>query len=296
MHILFPSKPFDIKAADESYEVEYEAFHSAGLPCSLFSPFDFGQGVFKPWPSLTPGDRVLYRGWMLKPEEYRRLHAAISIHDSVPLTTPDQYQALISTVRRGRAMKMVMEKLATLLIGLGCLSMGRCDAAGAPLMIQRCDQATTVRPGMGRSFTGLLENSDYAFAVSIPNQMTAWDGVWRDAPFHGFVLFLDPQLQACIVFEVHVRVDDEDAPTPSPSSVQMRLGEALAWQDHNSDGRLVSIRTTFSFHQADQIDDGEILLITPGSQRERARGIYDAFVRSLTFAARIGTTSEAVHQ
>jgi hypothetical protein len=93
MHLLFPSEPFNIKAADESYAIEYEAFRSAGLTCSLFSPFDFDQGVFKPLPSLTPGDKVLYRGWMLKPEEYRRLHAAISIHDSVPLTTPDQYQA-----------------------------------------------------------------------------------------------------------------------------------------------------------------------------------------------------------
>lgn len=193
-------------------------------------------------------------------------------------------------------MKKAMEKLAALVIGLGCLGIGHCDATGAPAMILRCDQATNARPGMGRSFTGLVENDDYAFAVSIPNQMTAWDGAWRDAPFHGFVLFLDPQLQACIVFEVHIRVDDEDAPKRSPSSLQMRLGEAWAWQDLSTDGRLVNVKTTFSFHQADQVDDGEILLITPELQRAKAQGIYDTFVRSLTFAARIGANGDATHQ
>lgn len=92
MDILFPSEPFNKKAADESYAVEYEALSNAGLTCALFSPLDFDQGMFKPWPSLIPGNRVLYRGWMLKPEEYRRLHAAISTNDSVPLTNPDQYR------------------------------------------------------------------------------------------------------------------------------------------------------------------------------------------------------------
>lgn len=93
MHILFPSDPFNKKVADESYVIEYEALRSAGFKCALFSPLDFDQGALKPWPSLTAGDRVLYRGWMLMPEEYERLHTAISINDSVPLTTPDQYRA-----------------------------------------------------------------------------------------------------------------------------------------------------------------------------------------------------------
>lgn len=93
MHILFPSDPFDKKIVDESYTVEYEALRTAGFKCLLFSPMDFDQGSFKPWPSLTPGERVLYRGWMLKSEEYKRLHVAISANDGVPLTTPDQYLA-----------------------------------------------------------------------------------------------------------------------------------------------------------------------------------------------------------
>jgi hypothetical protein len=93
MHILFPSEPFNKKVADEPYAIEYEAFHRAGLKCALFSPLDFDQGAFKPWPSLPPGDMVLYRGWMLKPEEYQRLHAAISLNGNVPLTNPDQYRA-----------------------------------------------------------------------------------------------------------------------------------------------------------------------------------------------------------
>jgi hypothetical protein len=93
MHILFPSDPFNKKVVDESHAIEYEALCASGLNCALFSPLDFDQGAFKPWPSLTPGDSVLYRGWMLMPEEYGRLHAAISINDGVPLTSPDQYRA-----------------------------------------------------------------------------------------------------------------------------------------------------------------------------------------------------------
>ena len=182
-------------------------------------------------------------------------------------------------------MSKAAEKLATILIGLGCFGVGHCDAAGAPVVALRCDQATNARPRIGRSFTGHVVNEDYAFAVTVPNQLTAWDGASGDAPFHGFVLFLDPQLRACIVFETHIRVDGESAPKRPLAAPQIRLGEAQAWQELSTDGQLVNVRTTFSFRQNDQIDDGEILLITPESNRSRAQGIYDAFVRSLSFSA-----------
>jgi hypothetical protein len=149
---------------------------------------------------------------------------------------------------------------------------------------------------MGRSFTGRVVNNDYAFAVSIPNRLTAWDGAAQDAPFHGFVLFLDPQLQACIIFEVHIRVDGVEAPRQARSALQMRLGEAIARQERDNNGKLANIKTTFSFQQVDQIDDGEILLITPESNRPRAEGIYDAFVRSLTFSGGLGSEGEAGQQ
>jgi hypothetical protein len=182
-------------------------------------------------------------------------------------------------------MSKAMEKLATIVIGLSCSGVGHCYATGAPVSAPRCDQTTNARPGMGRSFTGHVVNEDYAFAVTVPNQLTAWDGASDKAPFHGFVLFLDPQMRACIVFEIHIRVDDGDAPRRPRAATQIRLGDAWAWQELSTGGQLVNVRTTFSFRQNDQIDDGEILLITPESNRLRAQGIYDAFVRSLSFSA-----------
>lgn len=187
-------------------------------------------------------------------------------------------------------------RLVALVVALGCIGIGHCDTTEAPATPLHCDQATDARSGTGRSFIGRVLNNDYAFAVTIPNQLTAWDGAAQDAPFHGFVLFLDPQLQACIVFEVHIRVDSQDAPRHAQSASQMRLGEAVAWRERNTDGKLANIKTTFSFRQVDQIDDGEILLITPESNRLKAESIYDALFRSLTFSGRLGAEGEAAHR
>jgi hypothetical protein len=180
----------------------------------------------------------------------------------------------------------MMETVAVLALGFAWFGTGYCDTTNESPKVQRCDQATYARPSMGRSFTGHVANDDYAFAVNIPAELTAWDGASEAAPFQGFVLFLDPRLQACIVFEVHVRVDEESAPKRPASAVQMRLGEAKAWQDIRTDGQLTNVSTTFSFKQIDQIDDGEVLLIAPESERSRVEGISDAFVHSLMFPAK----------
>lgn len=92
MYILFPSDPFDKKTVEESFAIEYEALRNAGLKCALFSSLDFDQGVFKSTSFPTEGAKVLYRGWMLAPEEYERLHKGISSSGGVPVTNPDQYR------------------------------------------------------------------------------------------------------------------------------------------------------------------------------------------------------------
>jgi len=177
-------------------------------------------------------------------------------------------------------------KLAALVLGLTCLGTGRCDTASRSPGVQRCDQATNARPGLGRSFTGRVANDDYAFTVNIPSKLIAWDGVAEEATFHGFVLFLDSRLQACIVFDIQIRVDDKSMPDRASSATQMRLGEAKARQSIRTDGRLANVSTTFSFEQTDEIDDGEVLLIASESERPWAQGIYDTFVRSLTFSTK----------
>jgi hypothetical protein len=150
-----------------------------------------------------------------------------------------------------------------------------------------CHHATLSKPGVGNEYKGSVDNDDYAFSVRIPPGLTGWDGVARDAPFHGFTIFLDSKLSACIVFEIHVRVDENDKPAPPASAVPMRLGAASAWQSTRqsplTSGPITNVRALLSFKRPDQVDDGEILLVAPTSALAEARPIYDAFVRSLVF-------------
>lgn len=92
MQILFPSDPFNKLIADEAYVEEMRAAQAAGIACHLFSLEDFLMGEFKVRPALTEGEEVLYRGWMLRPEEYAMLHNAIVTRGGVPISNPSQYR------------------------------------------------------------------------------------------------------------------------------------------------------------------------------------------------------------
>lgn len=92
MRLLFPSDPLDKAAADDVYGEELDAARSLGLPCSLFSFEGFEAGEFRPRPAFQAGEEVIYRGWMLKPEGYSRLHASILERGGTPKTSPAQYR------------------------------------------------------------------------------------------------------------------------------------------------------------------------------------------------------------
>ena len=92
MQLLFPSEPFSKTVVDEEYANEYQAIRDAGLECSVFSTQDFDEGTFAPRPALTKGSKVLYRGWMLTPDEYLSLYKGILGEGGVPLTSPSQYR------------------------------------------------------------------------------------------------------------------------------------------------------------------------------------------------------------
>jgi hypothetical protein len=92
MHLLFPSAPFSKIAVDEEYAGEYEAARGAGLACSVFCTQDFEEGTFVPRPAFPMGSKVIYRGWMLTPEEYTRLHDGILSKGGGPVTNPAQYR------------------------------------------------------------------------------------------------------------------------------------------------------------------------------------------------------------
>ncbi|RSZ59597.1 hypothetical protein EJB06_09270 [Massilia atriviolacea] len=90
--MLFPSDPFNKRLADEAYGEEYAAARAAGVACSLFSFEDFETGQFRALPALSAGVEVLYRGWMLSPDRYVRLHQGIAGVGCAMLTSPAQYR------------------------------------------------------------------------------------------------------------------------------------------------------------------------------------------------------------
>ena len=92
MRLLYPSAPFQPKLPDETYAAEYATAVAAGLPVSLFSHEEFGLGTFQPYPALTPGEVVCYRGWVLTIEDYLRLWTGIRRSRAIPLTSPEAYK------------------------------------------------------------------------------------------------------------------------------------------------------------------------------------------------------------
>jgi hypothetical protein len=182
----------------------------------------------------------------------------------------------------------VIGRSIALFVALSIVAIGYARPASArPLTVTNCSRVTTTRPGVGNVFRGVVANDDYGFVARIPRGLKGWGGVAQDAPFHGFTIFLNPQMSACILFEVHVRVDEEDAPRHPHSASPMWFGKARAWQSiHDGEvesERLTNISTSFSFKRPAQIDDGEVLLIAPTSMLPEVKRRYDAFVRSLKF-------------
>jgi hypothetical protein len=92
MHLLYPSDPFNKKRPDEHYTEEYDAVVAAGLKTVLFSFEDFEAGFFRTSVPFTPGDTVLYRGWMLTVDAYAALVSHLRDQGAIATTSPTQYR------------------------------------------------------------------------------------------------------------------------------------------------------------------------------------------------------------
>lgn len=93
MTILFPSGYGNSRRADESFEREYEAAQEAGLAVALFHQ-QLWDGNREIRLCGEVSERVLYRGWMMKPEEYRSFYEKLSEKGLTLLTAPAQYEAM----------------------------------------------------------------------------------------------------------------------------------------------------------------------------------------------------------
>ena len=79
LHLLYPANPLRRSEPDELYAEEHATARDLGFDVSLFQFEEFLDGGFLSRPSLPSGCTVLYRGWMLTPEHYKRLHSEVAL-------------------------------------------------------------------------------------------------------------------------------------------------------------------------------------------------------------------------
>ncbi len=91
MRILYPANPVNSKEADEPYQEEFSILRARGADCSLFDFDAIELNELKPRPGISTGDEVLYRGWMLDSDRYRKLAALVEARGGAPFTSHEQY-------------------------------------------------------------------------------------------------------------------------------------------------------------------------------------------------------------
>lgn len=93
MTILFPSSYLNSRRVDEAFEGEYEAALEAGLEAILFHQQLWDERRETRLDCERKGC-VLYRGWMMKPEDYRVFHDRLLDNGISLLTAPEQYERM----------------------------------------------------------------------------------------------------------------------------------------------------------------------------------------------------------
>lgn len=150
-----------------------------------------------------------------------------------------------------------------------------------------CKEIGAVSTGIGWPARGRFSNDDYGFSVRVPTGVTAWSGVAKAAPFHGFGFRLDREGHSCIDLELEWRVDrDEPPPLPSDMTPAPMAGATAGVAEIRGkiNGTSYLNRTVyFTYKRGDGFVDGQVTLIVPTPDEKRTRAIFDAFVRSLRF-------------
>jgi ATP-grasp domain, R2K clade family 3 len=77
MRFIFPSDYFHPKQVDEAYLAEYNCLQNIGFETSVISLESLESGVSKIYPLPDPDEKIIYRGWMLAPNDYSLLVDAV---------------------------------------------------------------------------------------------------------------------------------------------------------------------------------------------------------------------------
>lgn len=95
--LLFPGSYFTKNEVDDNFRAEWDAAVSCGFfNCSLFdfNSFEEGGSFVLAKPIENPALPLVYRGWMMKPEQYERFYDELVAMGLRPITTPEHYDAL----------------------------------------------------------------------------------------------------------------------------------------------------------------------------------------------------------
>ena len=94
--LLFPSDYFDSSIVDADMQKEYAAAMETGLFDVILFDYDawFNNGRLRLNKSLDIMRRAIYRGWMMKPEQYESFYKALLQSNIRLVTKPEEYNAL----------------------------------------------------------------------------------------------------------------------------------------------------------------------------------------------------------
>ena len=94
--ILFPSDYYDIKAVDSDLKEEYDAVVESGLFDIALFGYDawFNNGKLKLINAPDTEQGAVYRGWMMKPDDYERFYHGLLDHNIRLLTPPEAYSLM----------------------------------------------------------------------------------------------------------------------------------------------------------------------------------------------------------
>lgn len=97
MRIIFCENPLEKKTVDEEYRKEFETVNRLGIPCSLidFETVSYRKDAKKAVSHLEPLEHpceTVYRGWMLKPDDYTELYENLLAKNHRLINDPMAYR------------------------------------------------------------------------------------------------------------------------------------------------------------------------------------------------------------
>jgi hypothetical protein len=96
MRVIFCCEPFKPGQPDPDYAREVAAAEEAGLPWSLIDFEALVEGnvaqALRSVDSIDKPELAIYRGWMLRPGQYRDLYHGLAEHGLRLINTPEEYQ------------------------------------------------------------------------------------------------------------------------------------------------------------------------------------------------------------